>query len=258
MGSGGSAVKVNMRRDAITDLVNQAGSITVEELAEQLNASRETIRRDLNLLVDRGHIRKYHGGASALMPTGENAFHLRMGEMAGAKRLIARQAAALFKPGDTLFVDTGSTTVYFAEELSRAGRISAITNSTAIARLMHGAKNANQVFLIGGEYAGDASETVGQLALTQIAQFHADHVVLTIGGLSADVGATDFDIKEAEVARAMLAQARTLTILADTAKLGRTALFEVCPISRIDRLVTEDGVYTTPADIAALLNAPRD
>ncbi len=85
----------------------------------------------------------------------------------------------------------------------------------------------------------DASEAVGPLAIEQVRRFRADHVVLTVGALHAVRGIMDYNIDEAEIARAMIDQAAALTVLADASKLGRSALFEVCPIERVHRLVTD-------------------
>ncbi len=231
----------------ILEILSVARSITVEELSHQLDASPETIRRDLNALAADRKIRKFHGGAELLPSSIEGAFQERMLENADGKRAIARCAAALFKPGDALFIDTGTTTTCFAEALAGVGGLSAITNSTLIAKIMSRAAARNSVYLLGGEYHDDPSETLGSLTVRQIASFHAQHVVLTVGGIDATTGVMDYSVGEAEVARAMLEQGAQLTVLADASKLGKTALFEVCPLSRIHTLVVDQQPEATLA-----------
>ena len=111
-----------------------------------------------------------------------------------------------------------------------------ITNSLLIAGSV--GASGNRAFMIGGEYRPESEQNVGALAIEQIARFNAEHAVITIGALNGD-GAMDFSIEEAEIARAMIAQARQLTVIADSSKLGRRALFQVFPLSRINRLVVD-------------------
>jgi DeoR family glycerol-3-phosphate regulon repressor len=133
----------------------------------------------------------------------------------------------------------------FAEELATVAGITVVTNGCHIATAMsrpgrQGPQHwRNSVFLLGGSYVDDGAETVGAIAHEQIRRFHAEHVVLTIGALNLVRGAMDYDMGETDVARAMIEQARKLTVLADRSKLGRTALFEVCPLAAIDRLITD-------------------
>lgn len=230
-------MRPNERRQQILELLRQRERISVEELARITATSQETIRRDLSELAENGLVTKFHGGA-ALPPTGEheNTFQTRMNEHAQEKRVIARYAAGLFCAGDSIFIDTGTTTLFFARELAQLTRLTVITNSLPIAGCL--GESGNRVFMIGGEYRPDSTQNVGTLALEQITRFNAEHAVITIGALNED-GAMDFSIEEAEVARAMIAQARQLTVIADSSKLERRGLFKVFPLERIDRLVID-------------------
>ncbi|NWA01697.1 DeoR/GlpR family DNA-binding transcription regulator [Pseudomonas gingeri] len=230
-------MRPNERRQHILELLRQRERISVDELARTLHTSQETIRRDLTELAENGQVTKFHGGAS-LPPSGEheNAFQTRMNEFSQEKRAVARYAAGLYAPGDSILIDTGTTTLFFARELARLNRITVITNSLLIAEAM--GVSGNRVFMIGGEFRPESNQNSGSLALEQIARFNAEHAVVTIGALSAD-GAFDFSIEEAEIARAMIARARYLTVIADSSKLGRRALFQVFPLERIDRLIID-------------------
>lgn len=226
------------RRDRILQILRDGERHSVEHLADKLAASRETIRRDLTELAAEGIVRKFHGGAALPEPRGENRFQARMSEQLREKRAVARRAAELFGPGDTLFIDTGTTTVLFAEELARRGGITVITNSVTIAQTVTQGESENRVFVIGGEYAAEAAENLGSLAVEQVGRFQALHAVITVGAID-EVGVMDFSLGEAEVARAMIAQARRITVIADSSKLNRMALFRVCALEEIDRLVTD-------------------
>lgn len=230
------------RRLKIIDHVRSAERASVDDLAQLLDASRETIRRDLAELDGRGLLRKVHGGAVVVEPASilsvrEGPFHTRMSENTAAKRTVARTAAKLFSPGDSLFIDTGTTTLLFAEELSRSSGLTVITNSGAIAALV--AKGVdNRVFQIGGEYRRGGQECIGELAVEQIRHFRAAHAVLTVAAV-VPAGFLNFDLQEAQIARAMSAQAGGTTILADASKVGRAGIFEVCSLDEADRLVMD-------------------
>ncbi len=231
-----ASVKPDVRRDRIVDLVRERYRITVEELADLLTMSRETVRRDLTLLADSGRLRKVHGGATLPEIHREGHFADRMTSAVRAKRAVAAAAAAIFPPGSTIFVDVGTTTLVFAEALSARADLTVVTNGVDIARKL--ASSGVKVFLVGGELKPGTGEVLGSMAVEQIGRFYASDVVLTVAGLN-DRGAMDYQLDEAQIARAMIDQARVLTVIADASKLGRDALFQVCPLEAIDRLVVD-------------------
>ena len=230
-------MRPNERQTAITDMVRQREKVSVEALAVMFDASPETIRRDLAALARHGKIQKVHGGAVLPRVTAEGPFAQRMRHNVMAKRKIARLARELVEPGQTLLVDTGSTTLVFAEELVGVDDLIVITNSAEIARVLSDGNTTHQVFLLGGAYRGDNRQTCGAMALEQLSCFHADTAFLSVGGLDRDAGATDFNFEEAEMARAMIRRVGNVTLLADHAKFGRRAPFAVCGLDTISRLV---------------------
>lgn len=232
-------MKPSERRQRIAAVVREASRASVDELAEMLDISRETVRRDLTLLSEEGVLRKVHGGAVHFQTARESPLDDRRAAARLEKLAIARRAAALFEPGDSILIDAGTTTGYFAEALARVASFSVITNSVAIARGLWAGEHRSDVYLLGGKYVGDGEEVLGPLAVEQIRTLHADHVVLTIGGMDGAGKCMDFNAEEAFIARAMIASARQVTILADSSKLGRHALFQVCEANQIDRLVTD-------------------
>ncbi len=241
------------RHERIVALVYSKERVSVAALASTLKASRETIRRDLTELDRRGRLRKLHGGATLpepalLTPDREGPFQARLAQNAPAKRAVARRTARLFTPGETLFVDTGTSTLMLAEELAHACGLTVITNSAAIAALCARGRD-NAVFLLGGAYRADGGESVGPLAVDQIGGFHADHAVLAVGAVT-EAGLLDYDLDEAIVARAMIAQARSLTVVADASKFGRSGLFKIAPLTKVARLVCERA---PPQALAAAL-----
>ncbi|MDX2495043.1 MAG: DeoR/GlpR family DNA-binding transcription regulator [Desulfuromusa sp.] len=241
------------RQNEIANLIRQREKVTVNELAETLNTSRETIRRDLTELARTGKVQKFHGGAALPMTTGEGHFHDRMGTNVTAKVQIAATAAKLIAPNQTILIDTGSTTLYFAEELAKISSLTVVTNSAEIARIMSTAQSTARTFLLGGEFHGDNRQTVGSMAIAQVQSFRAHHAILTTGALDARTGVMDYSIEEAQLARAMVEQGETLSVLVDSSKFEQIASFEVCSLDKITNLVCD--IPPTGKLKAALLEA---
>lgn len=229
-----SAMKAEARRDAILSQARSGARLDVEDLAQALGASRETIRRDLARLDRAGLLRRVHGGAQAVQ---EGPFHQRMNEAVAAKRAIARHMASTLRPGDSLFLDTGSTTLYLAEALAQSSGLIIITNSVDIAALCQ--KGAgNRVILLGGEFRAEGRETLGPLAVAQIGQLRAARAVLTVAAVT-ERGVYDIDPAEAEIARAMISRAEQVTIVADGSKMGRAGVFEVASLAEVQSFITD-------------------
>jgi DeoR/GlpR family transcriptional regulator of sugar metabolism len=178
-----------------------------------------------------------HGGAIPLGTQGEGSFHERLHEAIEEKLQIAVLAASLFVGGDTLVVDTGTTTLAFANELALLLTLSVLTNLVRIAETMARSEQGHNVILLGGNYKSDASETVGHLAAVSIARYSISDVVLTPSAVDTR-GAMDHDPLEAELARTMIASGGRVTILAHHSKLGKSALNRICGLDEIDRPVT--------------------
>lgn len=230
------------RHEKIVKLVHKAGEISVDDLAQTLGASRETIRRDLANLDAMGRLKKFHGGArvrsnTQVEPAVEGPFALRMAENLPAKRRIAHAAASLLAPGDAVFIDTGTTTLILAEALVDLPMLVVVTNSWRIAATLS-ANPDHKVFLIGGAYGADAGESLGQFAVEQIRRFRARHAFLTVGSVD-EHAVMDFDAQVTEVAQSMIERVDIVTVLADASKFGKRGIFEVAPWSSIDRLVTD-------------------
>jgi DeoR family glycerol-3-phosphate regulon repressor len=232
-------VAPRLRQARILERVRRHGHVRVEDLAEDFGASQETIRRDLAALAEAGAVMKVHGGAKLPRRRDEGPFMERMATHEPAKREIAAKAARLLTPGETMFVDTGTTTLVCAQEAARVARLTVVTNSARIAATFAEGPGGARVFLVGGNFEPDNGETVGPMAIAQIRSFHADHAILGVGALDAESGATNVDFDEAQVAQAMIGMADRVVVLADSSKFDRRAAFAVCPLERIDHLVCD-------------------
>lgn len=232
-------MKPGERQSRILAFVERDGEVSVPDLADQFGVSAETIRRDLSHLASTGALQKVHGGARRLRLHVEGSFKERMSERAAEKAAIGQMLRKLVEPGDTCFIDTGTTTLACARALADVPDLTVITNSLHITRAFGSASNA-QVFLLGGLYAVDNAETVGPLAIAQIAQFHADYAIIGAAALDASAGPMDADFDEASIARAMCAHTRQVVVVADSSKLGRRAAHRVCRLDEVDILICDD------------------
>lgn len=230
------------RRNRIMELVRQTESVTVDGLSELLGTSRETVRRDLALLSEQGLVRKIHGGATATktqQSIKESPLAERRANARPEKIRIGQLAATLFNTGESLLINCGTTTIYFAEALAKRGPQTIITNSTLVAHEMWACSNRGPIHLLGGNYFGEAYELLGSQTVEQIRHISADHAVIGVSGIGNSGVMMDFNADEASVSRAMIEAARTVTVLADSSKLQRNALFHVCGPEKIDRLITD-------------------
>jgi DeoR family transcriptional regulator, glycerol-3-phosphate regulon repressor len=232
-------MKPKQRQSQIAAIIGRDGQVSVDALAARFDVSTETIRRDLGQLAEAGVVQKVYGGAKRPRLQSESSFQQRMTENAEGKRAIAGKLLGVVERGDTLFIDTGSTTLACAEELAPTGGMTVITNSLRIAQVFGAAGLENAVYLLGGNYSSDNAETVGPLAIKQVEAFQADYAVLTVAAIDARAGIMDANFDEAQMARAMIGRARNVVVVADATKFDRRAAFQVCALSDLDLLISD-------------------
>lgn len=223
------------RRRRIVDLLREGGSLRASALAGALGVSETTVRRDLEALARRGLLERSHGGAS--LPGGAMPV-VPVPEHAAAKRAIGRAAAGLVRPGETVFLNGGSTTL----EVFRNLAVSATVVSNNVLAALEPVIRDAELILLGGHVRPDPAErtVVGPFATETLRRTFASRAVLGVGGLSADAGLTTPVAAEAEIARLMIEQTRgPVVVVADASKLGAVADFAVAPLEQVDVLVTD-------------------
>lgn len=233
-------MKPHERQPQIEALILREGEMSVEMLAAFFDVSSETIRRDLGQLAELGRVQKVHGGARRPRMIAEPSHDERATTAAEAKAAIGRRLAAAVRPGETLFVDTGSTTLAAAGTLAAIPGLTVVTNSCRLAQRMSDVGTDAAIFLLGGRYGADNAQTTGIAAVDMLRTFRADRAILTVAAIDPFFGAMDASLDEAQVARAMIRNARRLIVLADAGKFGRHAAHAVCATEDIT-LVISDG-----------------
>lgn len=228
---------LSKRHGEILQLLNEQGTITIADLAGRLGVSAETVRRDVRPLTDLGTVVKMHGAVSLAGQGGEAPFERRMRENAPAKRLIARAVAARIRDGDSVMLDTGTTTSFLARELLSHRRLTVVTNSSDIARTL-ATVNGNRVYMAGGELRSDSGAAFGKSALDFIAQFAVHHAIISAGAVD-EGGVMDYALEEAEFARLVLSRGERRVVVTDHTKFGRRGLISVAGWDEVGEIVTD-------------------
>ena len=243
-------VAMHSKRHAdILRLVGEVGTITIADLAAKLDVSLETVRRDVKPLTRDGSVLKMHGAIGLPSFVGEAPFERRMRENADAKRAIARAVAATIRDGESVMLDTGTTTSFLARELTGHRRLTVVTNSSDIARTL-ATVNGNKVYMAGGELRSDSGAAFGVSAIEFVSRFNVIHAVISTGAVDAERGVMDYELDEAEFARMVLTRGSRRVVVTDHTKFGRQGLVKVCGFDGFDELVTDRA---PTAEIAAKL-----
>jgi DeoR family glycerol-3-phosphate regulon repressor len=243
--------RLSRRHAEIRRVLQDHMSASVADLSQRLSVSAETIRRDLRLMAERGEILKMHGAAALPHAVGEAPFERRMRENAHGKRAIARRAAEAIEDGDSIMLDTGTTTSYLARELLQKRGLTVVTNSCDIARTLS-TVNGNRVHIAGGELQGDNGAAFGNSTIAFVQRFTVRHAIITAGALDPATGINDYNLAEAEFAAMVLSRGERAVVITDHSKFGKSALVNVCSFAALDCLVTD---AQPPADLAQALAA---
>ncbi|MCW6509165.1 DeoR/GlpR family DNA-binding transcription regulator [Lichenifustis flavocetrariae] len=248
----GSSALPAARQNRLLELLRQRGQATVAELVALLDVSRDTIRRDLDLMERRGLLVRTHGGAidKTRMVRVDTSLRSRMDEHADAKQRIGRAAAGLVRDSETLILNGGSTTCAFAAALTERRNLTVVTNNLRVPPVTpEGAVRA--VYVMGGTYWAVSQVTIGPIGLPGIAGFGADTAVIGVTGITA-AGITMGRLEEATETAGMIEVAKRSIVLVDRSKFGVTAFAQIAPLDRIEHLVTD---AEPPPDVAAALEA---
>ena len=240
---------LSKRHTEIMRILADEGTVTISGLAARLGVSLETVRRDVRPLTENGSVLRIHGAVGLAGQVGEAPFQRRMRENAEAKRRIAREMARFIHDGDSVMLDTGTTTSFVARELLGHRRLTVVTNSSDIARTL-ATVNGNKVYMAGGELRSDSGAAFGVTAIEFIAKFSVAHAIISAGAIDASSGVMDFDLEEAEFARMMLSRGANSYVVTDRTKFGRRGLVQVAGFEAINHVVTDAPVAS---DIAAAL-----
>jgi DeoR family transcriptional regulator of aga operon len=238
-----SKLLIEQRRRRMLDLVGQDGQATVAELAKIFSISAVTARGDLDALAALGSIVRSHGGAVRRLDATQD-YPLRTKEALHheEKTRIGRAAAELVRAGETIILDSGTTTVEIARHLKilKTQPVTVITNALNIAVELTDIPGISLI-MVGGLLRSLSCSFVGPQAETMMNEFHADRLFLAVDGFDLHTGPSTPDMLEAQLNNVMMRSAKEVTVVADSSKLGRRAISRIGPFERIHRLITDTG-----------------
>lgn len=232
-------LKKSERQERILGELRAAPAIRISEMAGDFGVSTETIRRDLDELSQRGMLNRTYGGAARAFAL-EPALSERNKEFVEERRRIGALAARGIEPGQVLMVDVGSTTMHFARRVSAELRdLTVITNSFGVATVLSTNPTIRAV-VCPGRYDGREGGVFGSDTTEFLARFHANVAVIGASGLTEE-GPNDVSPSAAAVKRAMMARAEATVLLVDHSKFGLLTLENVCPLSKVSLVVTDQA-----------------
>lgn len=240
------------RHQQILELVAGAGQARVRDLARRTGVTPATVRRDLEDLEHRGLVERTHGGAILSGP-GRIEFHFRRREelMGEAKRAIAREAVRRIRPGMTVSLDTGTTTLAVARALRSAHDLRILTTSLAAAAVLHPCEGICLI-LLGGQARTHEPDLCGELVEENLARFHVDLAVLGADGITEE-GLWTADPALARTSLAMIRGADRCLLVADSSKFGRPSFFRFAEWGAVGAAITDAGLDARALPWAAAL-----
>ena len=225
------------RLEKIIALLEKEDRLVTKNLPEILNTTSVTIRKDIAILEQRGLLKRTHGGA--IKP--RKLFHgLALNEKEKLnleeKIRIAKKAAKLISEGDTIILDSGSTTSFIAKEIKQMKGITVITNAINIVSIL--LNSDIDVILIGGLLLKETSTLVGPFADDVLRKISADKLFIGVDGIDFEVGLTTPNILEANTSRVMMEMSGEIILVVDASKFGRRSLGVISKVSEVNSIIT--------------------
>lgn len=234
---------INERRDEILKILGDRDYVTVEEFSRLLSVSAVTIRTDLTSLEESGLLMRTHGGAMKISMKGEaRLISNTMIENEMEKKAIAEKAASLIKPGNTIIIDSGSTTIHLIEHL-KGKNITVVTNNLLVLEKLK-SEDDIKIIALGGSLRRESMGTVGPLAEMAIKALNVDIYFMGAAAYNRS-SITSSDISESSLKRDMMDASDKVVFLADSSKFGKRAFSNICSWHDIDTFISDkmDGEF---------------
>ncbi len=241
---GGRVMLARQRQAWILERVREDGGVRVADLVREFGVSDMTVRRDLEILNDRGLLEKVHGGATALAERAlfEPTFVAKSSRQQAEKDAIAAAAAELVEPGMAIAISAGTTTHALARRLVDTPRITVVTNSIPVADVLYHSGRSDQTIILTGGVRTPSEALVGPFAVAALRTVHVDLVFVGVHGMDPHSGFTCPNLLEADTDRALIDAARRLVIVADHTKWGVIGISSIARLDQIDVLITDRGL----------------
>lgn len=232
------------RQAFIMDRVREEGAVRVADLVQALGVSDMTVRRDLEVLDERGLLKKVHGGATTVTSHAmfEPGFAAKSALQQAEKDAIADAAVALAEPGMAIGVSAGTTTYALAQRLASVRGLTIVTNSIRVADVLFHAGRTDQTIILTGGVRTPSEALVGPFAVAALRTVHMDLVFVGVHGMDPHSGFTCPNLLEADTDRALIQAGRSLVVVADHSKWGVIGISSVARLDEADVLITDSGL----------------
>jgi DeoR/GlpR family transcriptional regulator of sugar metabolism len=232
-----------LRHTAIVDLLKQRGKAKVEELAERLNVSEVTIRKDLTKLEEQGLLERVHGSAIISQRSRFNiAFLERLRLQAPAKNSIAQAAVSYVQEGDSIILDAGTTAQSLAQVLAEKRYHSLFVITSSMPAALELSKASYEIILIGGQVRNHSLALIGPMTVKNLENYHVDRAFIGTSGISLTHGFSTPNALDAQVKEAMIQAAEETYILADSSKFDHKCLVSFAKLSDVDLIITDSAI----------------
>lgn len=229
----------NQRREKILDMIREDGQVKVAHLSRIFKVTEVTIRQDLERLEEQGFIVREHGGA-ILSNSRSNVMELQLANQQNmeAKRAIAAEAVKLIHDGDTIILDSGSTTTEIARLITGFHNLRVITNALNIAMIL-GRDPSIDLNVTGGEFKSPTLSLTGDKAAEYFSNIHADKLFLATAGINLRTGLTYPSTSDLVVKKSMIEAADVVYLVADSTKIGKSSFASLGALSLVDYIITD-------------------
>lgn len=230
------------RREKIIEMLREDGHVKVNNLSKIFNVTEVTIRQDLEKLEEEALCQRVHGGA-ILKNAGENVseFAVLNQDNLNLKKAIAREAVKLIKDGETIILDSGSTTTEIARLISGFSNLTVITNAINIAMIL-GKDPGINLNVTGGEFKSPTLSLTGPKAAEYFNGLHADKVFLATAGINITNGLTYPSMSDLVVKKAMIDVSDRVYLVADSTKVGKSSFATLGELSLVDTIITDSNI----------------
>lgn len=237
------------RREKILEMIREDGHVKVTILSKIFNVTEVTIRQDLERMEDEGLCQRVHGGA-ILKNAGANVseFLVLNQDNLAAKQAIAREAVRYIKDGDTIILDSGSTTTEIARLITGFSNLTVITNAINIAMIL-GKDPGINLNVTGGEFKSPTLSLTGTKAAEFFDSLHADKLFLATAGINVTRGLTYPSMSDLVVKRAMIDVSDRVFLVADSTKVGKSAFATLGKLSLVDTIITDSNIKPEDRDL---------
>ncbi|MFD0828878.1 DeoR/GlpR family DNA-binding transcription regulator [Neobacillus sp. M.A.Huq-85] len=233
---------VRNRQKEILEMLNQTDKVLISDLSEHFKVSEMTLRRDLDVLAQKGVIKRIRGGATKInQGSYEMPFEMRYEKDYDAKSAISKKAASMIRDGETVVIDTGTTALAVAEELMERSNLTILTFSLRVAWILADRPNINLIVL-GGIVRNGERSMVGEIAENVFDHFYPDTFIMGVGGIDPECGFSDFNIDDVKVKRKAIKSSQRTIVVADEGKIDKRAFVKIASINEIDTLITNKPI----------------